>query len=484
MLLLLLHARRTAAGECSGLCYSIAPSGCFCDSWCAGEGDCCADFEEDCSSSCAGSCNSRTAASSGCWCDEFCVQSQDCCADYQAVCLGLPPTPPPPDSPSPPIPPAPPEGFAPPPPQAPPFIPPSTPPSRPPPPSPPPIGPRMVWGAALTIQLVGEGNMEDYGLPVRNNMTGVMMGLLGVPEQRIEVKAVAPGSVILTISISFDTHAPANALFQTFWSSMNSTEAASRTLGYPITQILKEVEVVDHVLPAPPTPPVMPPPPEPFDPTAIIGGVVGGVVGVALIVGLFYWWRWYQRRVEAAMGLKPRRKKKGKRAGGGGGTPGSSTSSRGVGSSSKGKHKFRHPASRPRSPLGGVLGGGFGKRTPTSRAQVGNSLSGSRKALFKAPDSVQQAAQLHVSGVEVAGQPQPAASSKGGKGVLGGTGLSMSGSKGALGSKARVHAPPAALLGQARVHAPPPAAPPDEERPTKRNLASELQAIAKSEKGA
>lgn len=456
--LLLLHARRAAAGECEGLCYSVAPSGCFCDSWCAGEGDCCADFEADCSSSCAGSCNSRTAASSGCWCDEFCVQSQDCCADYQELCLGLPPTPPPPDSPSPPLPPAPPTGFSPPPPSTPPFTPPSNPPSRPPPPSPPPIGPNMVWGAALTVELVGEGNMEDYSLPVRNNITDVMVGLLGVPEQRVDVRARAPGSIILTITVSFDTHAPANALFQTFWESMNTTEAASRTLGYPITRILKAAEVVDHVLPAPPTPPVSPPPPEPFDPTPIIGGVIGAVCGVSMLVGLFYWWRWYQRRVEAAMGLRPKRKKKDKR---GGGTPGSKGSSSRGGSPSHGKHKFKHPASRP-SPLSGL-----GKRTPTSRAQVGNSLSGSRNALFKAPDSVQQAAVLHVSGAEIAGQPS--SSTKGSGRGLSGKGF----------GKARVHAPPV-VPGKARVHAPP-AAP--EERPTKRNLASELQAIAKSEKG-
>ena len=69
--LLVALARPARAGECEGYCYSAAPSGCFCDSWCAGESDCCTDFATDCSTSCAGSCVSRTASDTGCWCDEF-----------------------------------------------------------------------------------------------------------------------------------------------------------------------------------------------------------------------------------------------------------------------------------------------------------------------------------------------------------------------------------------------------------------------------
>ena len=119
-LLALALVRPAAAGECSGICFSQAPSGCFCDSWCAGEKDCCSSFSADCSASCAGSCNSQTAPSSGCWCDEFCQQSKDCCDDYVLVCIGYPPSPPPSQPPPPPLPPAPPGGHSPPPPSRPP----------------------------------------------------------------------------------------------------------------------------------------------------------------------------------------------------------------------------------------------------------------------------------------------------------------------------------------------------------------------------
>ena len=122
--------RSAAAGECSGICFQQAPSGCFCDSWCAGEKDCCSSFSADCGASCVGSCKSQTASLSGCWCDEFCDQSRDCCDDYVAVCIGYPPSPPPSQPPPPPLPPAPPDGHSPPPPLQPPSRPPVPPPGR------------------------------------------------------------------------------------------------------------------------------------------------------------------------------------------------------------------------------------------------------------------------------------------------------------------------------------------------------------------
>ena len=162
VLLALTLVRPAAAGECSGICFSQAPSGCFCDSWCADEKDCCSSFSADCSASCAGSCMSQTAPSSGCWCDEFCQQSKDCCDDYVAVCIGYPPSPPPLQPPPPPLPPAPPGGHSPPPPQRPPSRPPVPPPASPPPPPPPPLSPGESMGVGLRASLVVAGSVEAF----------------------------------------------------------------------------------------------------------------------------------------------------------------------------------------------------------------------------------------------------------------------------------------------------------------------------------
>ena len=162
VLLGLPFARPATAGECSGICFSQAPSGCFCDSWCGGEKDCCSSFSADCSASCAGSCMSQTAPASGCWCDEFCQQSKDCCDDYVAVCLGYPPSPPPLQPPPPPLPPAPPGGHNPPPPLRPPSGPPVPPPASPPPPLPPPLSPGESMGVGLQASLVVAGSVEAF----------------------------------------------------------------------------------------------------------------------------------------------------------------------------------------------------------------------------------------------------------------------------------------------------------------------------------
>lgn len=162
--------RSAAAGECSGICFSQAPSGCFCDSWCAGEKDCCSSFSADCGASCVGSCMSQTASLSGCWCDEFCEQSRDCCDDYVAVCIGYPPSPPPSQPPPPPLPPAPPGGHSPPPPLQPPSRPPVPPPASPPPLPPPPLSPGESMGVGLRASLVVAGSVEAFNRPASTFM--------------------------------------------------------------------------------------------------------------------------------------------------------------------------------------------------------------------------------------------------------------------------------------------------------------------------
>ena len=162
--------RSAAAGECSGICFQQAPSGCFCDSWCAGEKDCCSSFSADCGASCVGSCKSQTASLSGCWCDEFCEQSRDCCDDYVAVCIGYPPSPPPSQPPPPPLPPAPPDGHSPPPPLQTPSRPPVPPPASPPPLPPPPLSPGESMGVGLRASLVVAGSVEAFNRPASTFM--------------------------------------------------------------------------------------------------------------------------------------------------------------------------------------------------------------------------------------------------------------------------------------------------------------------------
>ena len=162
--------RSAAAGECSGICFQQAPSGCFCDSWCAGEKDCCSSFSADCGASCVGSCKSQTASLSGCWCDEFCDQSRDCCDDYVTVCIGYPPSPPPSQPPPPPLPPAPPDGHSPPPPLQPPSRPPVPPPASPPPLPPPPLSPGESMGVGLRASLVVAGSVEAFNRPASTFM--------------------------------------------------------------------------------------------------------------------------------------------------------------------------------------------------------------------------------------------------------------------------------------------------------------------------
>jgi hypothetical protein len=83
----------SCAGHCGGKATADGQS-CWCDSGCAGYGDCCEDYAAECTSvsepaSCAGHCDATTAVpgrSPACHCDSACARHGDCCSDYGAVC--------------------------------------------------------------------------------------------------------------------------------------------------------------------------------------------------------------------------------------------------------------------------------------------------------------------------------------------------------------------------------------------------------------
>ena len=54
---------------------------CWCDASCTSFGDCCHDFQQECS--CAGNCDGRA---NSCWCDFACESLGDCCPDKFAQC--------------------------------------------------------------------------------------------------------------------------------------------------------------------------------------------------------------------------------------------------------------------------------------------------------------------------------------------------------------------------------------------------------------
>jgi len=89
-------------GSCADSCGDQSSDGeCFCDEFCVGVGDCCADAVELCeddlgvdpnpepppSNSCAGACDSG-APSGACFCDDACLELGDCCGDKVAQCGG------------------------------------------------------------------------------------------------------------------------------------------------------------------------------------------------------------------------------------------------------------------------------------------------------------------------------------------------------------------------------------------------------------
>lgn len=75
-----------------GAC-GLVSDGCYCDSDCAKNGDCCSDYQLQCASphtpqgSCAKTCVGRAKnGTSGCYCDASCLALGDCCQDRAQFC--------------------------------------------------------------------------------------------------------------------------------------------------------------------------------------------------------------------------------------------------------------------------------------------------------------------------------------------------------------------------------------------------------------
>ena len=84
------YAPAAGGDSCVDHCGGFAGS-CWCDSYCTGYGDCCADFVGTCpeiaddgtgdkadGGSCAGNCGGGAGT---CWCDSYCSMYGDCCDD-------------------------------------------------------------------------------------------------------------------------------------------------------------------------------------------------------------------------------------------------------------------------------------------------------------------------------------------------------------------------------------------------------------------
>lgn len=75
------------AGSCAGACGGQSPDGCWCDSACEQQGDCCPGMREACpfgQRSCDFVCGGSTPE--GCFCDSACADIGDCCAGYFDSC--------------------------------------------------------------------------------------------------------------------------------------------------------------------------------------------------------------------------------------------------------------------------------------------------------------------------------------------------------------------------------------------------------------
>jgi hypothetical protein len=65
-------------------CNDQAPAGCWCDIYCAANGDCCADVGVCPLGGCNGYCDDQSP--DGCWCDDYCLINGDCCPNACSVC--------------------------------------------------------------------------------------------------------------------------------------------------------------------------------------------------------------------------------------------------------------------------------------------------------------------------------------------------------------------------------------------------------------
>jgi len=108
------NGKADALGSCEStsgdFCDEQSAEGCWCDSQCTDFGDCCSDRAVVCEGAEptpeptpepeAGSCNGSTGdfcggkSSDGCWCDSECAGFGDCCDDIGPICETPAPTPP------------------------------------------------------------------------------------------------------------------------------------------------------------------------------------------------------------------------------------------------------------------------------------------------------------------------------------------------------------------------------------------------------
>lgn len=72
--------------SCDSSCGQRTSAGCYCDSACTTEGDCCSDYEDKCvtNHACTDHCGSKSAGP--CWCDYACIEYGDCCDSFRAEC--------------------------------------------------------------------------------------------------------------------------------------------------------------------------------------------------------------------------------------------------------------------------------------------------------------------------------------------------------------------------------------------------------------
>lgn len=225
-------------------------------------------------------------------------------------------------------------------------------------------------GVGLRASLVVAGSVEAFNSSVLAPIAAVVAAVTGVGEEQVEVTASA-ASVLLTIIISgFESESAAAASLPKFAEALNSSEHASLLLGVRVLAVSSAPARVDLILPTPPTPPSPPPAPAPLDVGLVVGGVLGGACFVGLLAGLYSAWRWYERRLEIAMGIQPKPKPPPK---------------------PKAPHRGPSKAKAVRRKLRGKspFAARFGSRcTPTALARAD---SGSRPgALFKASESLRR----------------------------------------------------------------------------------------------
>lgn len=230
-------------------------------------------------------------------------------------------------------------------------------------------------GVGLRASLVVAGSVEAFNSAVLAPIAAAVAAVTGVGEGQVEVTASA-ASVLLTVTISgFETKADAAASLPKFAQALNSSEHASLLLGVRVLAVSTAPARVALILPTPPTPPSPPPDPPPLDAGLVVGGVLGGACFVGLLAGLYYAWRWYERRLEIAMGIQPKPKPP---------KPKPMAPRRGPSKAKAVRRKLQGKA-----PLPSPLAARFGSRCiPTALTRAGDDPGSRPRALFKAPESL------------------------------------------------------------------------------------------------